>query len=245
MKAFFAAVQFLTVLPLPKNWAGGTDALERSVPFFPVVGLLIGILAAAFDVAVSSFLHPLPASVLVVLLLVGVSGGLHMDGLADTADGFFSARSRERMLEIMRDSRTGVMGTIAVVFVILLKVSLLDPLPSDLRLGAVLLMPLAGRTALVAMMTFLPYVRPEGGLATLFREKRSGLHAFWAAGFLLAAGWLAGGGTGIAAGLSSVAAAALFMGYSYRKIGGYTGDTLGAVCEIAEVIPPLVFMLWI
>ncbi len=159
MKPFFAALQFLTIIPLPKRLAGETEDLEKSVPFFPLVGLFIGLLAAGFDQLAGSHLPPFAASVLVVILLVGISGGLHMDGLADTADGFLSARPREKMLEIMRDSRTGVMGTIAVVFVILLKIAVLNPIPLDLRWKAILLMPLAGRIAMVLMMTFLPYVR--------------------------------------------------------------------------------------
>lgn len=242
MKPFFAALQFLTILPLPKRLAGKTEDLGKSVPFFPLVGLLIGLLAAGFDQLAGSHLPPLAASVLVVILLVGISGGLHMDGLADTADGFMSARSREKMLEIMRDSRTGVMGTIAVVFVILLKVAALHPLPLDLRWKAVLLMPLAGRVAIVLMMTYLPYVRTGGGLATLFDQKRSPLHALWAAVFLFAAWWLVGGWMGIAAGAVPLSAAAMFMVYSDRKIGGFTGDTLGAICEIVEIVPSLVML---
>lgn len=244
MKPFFAALQFLTILPVPAFLSGGEGDLKKGVPFFPLVGLFIGLLAAGFDWLVGSFLPPFAASVLVVMLLVGISGGLHMDGLADTADGFMSARPRERILEIMRDSRTGVMATIAVVFVILLKVAVLNPISLDLQWKAVLLMPLAGRTAIVVMMTFLPYVRTGGGLATLFNEKRSRLNALWAAFLVFFGCWLMGGWMGIAAGLLPLVAAAIFMVYCDCKIGGFTGDTLGAVCEITEIIPPLAVLLF-
>ena len=162
-----------------------------------------------------------------------------MDGLADTADGFFSTRPRERVLEIMRDSRTGVMGVIAVVFVIILKVSLLVNLPMPLRFGIILLMPLAGRCSHVMMMTALSYVRAEGGIVTVFGKEKSWFNVLWASAFLLAAGWIAAQWIGLAASISSLLIAAMFLIFCFRKIGGYTGDTLGAVCEITEIIPAL------
>lgn len=234
-----AAIQFLTVIPFPKSFAGGEKELEKCVPYFPVIGLLIGIIVAAFDHGISFVVPPLPASVITVIAMTCISGGLHMDGLADTADGFFSARPRDRILTIMRDSRTGVMGVIAVVFVIILKVSLLISLSPSYRFGVILLMPLAGRCSLVIMMRILPYVRHEGGLATAFSKGRSWLNVLWSSAFLLAAGWIAGQWLGLVACVLSLFAAAVFLVYCFRKIGGYTGDTLGAVCEITETIPAL------
>jgi adenosylcobinamide-GDP ribazoletransferase len=244
MKSFLAAIQFLTVLPIPGDVTGDVEGLGKGVPFFPVVGLLIGFIAAMLVFVLAAILPPFPACALIVIFLIAVSGGLHMDGLADTADGFFSARPRERILEIMRDSRTGVMGVIAVVCAIMLKVSLLVSLPHSTRLGIIFLMPLAGRCALVMMMTGIPYVRSEGGLATLFVKRRSWLHAIWAALFLVVAGFLVAKWMGMIAALATLAATALFSLYSLRKIGGYTGDTLGAVCEIAEIVPILVAVVW-
>ena len=239
MKPLLAAIQFLTVIPFPKSFTGGEKELEKCMPFFPVVGLLIGIVIAAFDHVMGFIFPPLPASVMTVIAMTAISGGLHMDGLADTADGFFSARPRERVLEIMRDSRTGVMGVLAVLFVILLKVSLLISLFPPLRPGIIVLMPLAGRCSFVVMMTALPYVRREGGLATAFGVGKSWLNVLWTSAFLLAAGWLAGHWMGLAASFSALLMAALFSVYCFRKIGGYTGDTLGAGCEITEIISPI------
>jgi adenosylcobinamide-GDP ribazoletransferase len=239
MKPLLAAIQFLTVIPFPKSFTGGEKELEKCMPFFPVVGLLIGIIIAAFDHVMGFIFPPLPASVMTVIAMTGISGGLHMDGLADTADGFFSARPRELVLEIMRDSRTGVMGVLAVVFVIVLKVSVLISLSPPFRPGIIVLMPLAGRCSFVVMMTSLTYVRCEGGLATAFGVGKSWLNVLWSSAFLLAAGWLAGHWMGLAASFSALLMAALFSVYSFRKIGGYTGDTLGAGCEITEIIPAM------
>lgn len=234
MKSFFAAVRFLTILPVPDGWAGDEKTLARSVPFFPPVGLLVGLMASAFDYAVGLILPPFPTGVLTVFVLICLSGGLHMDGLADTADGFFSARNRDKMMEIMRDSRIGVMGVLAVVFVVLSKVALLASLPAPLRGAVIMLMPLTGRAAIVLLMSSLPYARPGGGLATLFAGATVRWHCLWAWGVIFAlAGWLLQA-PGILASLAALVFAAMLVLYNRSKLGGYTGDTLGAICELAE-----------
>ena len=246
MKSLLAAIQFLTIIPFPRRGAvTGEKELEGSVTFFPVVGLLIGIIVAVFDAIVGYVFPPLPASVLTVIALVGISGGLHMDGLADYADGFFSARPRDQILDIMRDSRIGVMGVIAVVSVLILKVAVLTSLSPSLRPGIIALIPLAGRCSLVPMMTLFPYARSSGGLATPFERKRSWLNVLWASVLLIVSGWFIAQWIGFAAGFVSLFAAILFSGYCFRKIGGYTGDTLGAVCEITEIIHALVAVAWL
>ncbi len=244
MKAFFAALQFLTIIPLPAGFAGDGKSLEKSVPFFPLVGLLIGVLAAAADLLLAYLLPPLAATIITVLILVGITGGLHMDGLADTADGFFSARSRERMLEIMRDSRIGAMGVLAIIFVISLKVAALLPLPSPYRQEIIVLMPMAGRCAIIFMMTALPYARQEGGLAGIFIHKRSWWVPAEAMILLLVAGWIFQRNLGLAAVIIAGAAAGLVMRYTYKKIRGFTGDTLGAISEITEVVLALAGVAW-
>jgi adenosylcobinamide-GDP ribazoletransferase len=244
VKPLLAAIQFLTIIPFPKSFVSGEKDLEKSVTFFPVVGLLIGLIIAAIDYVIGFILPPYPACAVTVIVLTAISGGLHMDGLADTADGFFSARPRDKILEIMKDSRTGVMGVIAVVFVILLKFSLLISLALPYRFGIIMLMPLAGRCSLVIMMTALPYVRSEGGLATVFSSGKTSLNVLWVSAFLIFAGWIALQGIGLAACLISLIGAVLFSLYCFFKIGGYTGDTLGAMCEITEIVPALVAVIW-
>ena len=175
-----------------------------------------------------------------VVVLLSFSGCLHLDGLADTADGFLSSRSRERILEIMKDSHIGAMGVIG------------DRLraageirrrwrrcrPHELW-PAVLLMPLAGRCAIVVHMALLPYARPEraGGHLlppTAALGGRLGRGPFWrpsAFGLL--------GSRGLVVWAVCMAVTLALSVYVYRKIGGATGDTFGAVCEIIEVVPAL------
>lgn len=243
MKSFFAAVRFLTVLPMPESWSGGEKELARSVPYFPLVGALVGVLVAALDYALARMFPASMASVLTVIALTAISGGLHLDGLADTADGFLSSRPRERVLEIMRDSRSGPMGVAAVVFVIALKIAALASVDGPLRPGVIFLMPVAGRTALVTMMAVLPYARKEGGLCSIFRMRR--YQAAWAFALLVAAGALAVGWMGLAAAGLSFVTALLLCVHAYRKIGGQTGDTLGASCELVELVPVLAAAAWI
>lgn len=244
MKSFFAAVQFLTIVPCPARLSGGEQGLKGSVAFFPVVGLLIGVLAATLD---SGFRYVFPihlSSFLVVVALIAISGGLHLDGLADSADGFLSSRSREEMLKIMRDSRTGPMGVIAIVCVIGLKVFSLASVPPTIRWETILLMPIAGRSALVLTMTALPYARQEGGLATVYSHGRLWPHAVLAISLLFLAGWLGASGMGLVACAASIAMTFMVALYAYRKVGGFTGDILGASCEIVELVPALVAAAW-
>ncbi|RLC48039.1 MAG: adenosylcobinamide-GDP ribazoletransferase [Candidatus Coatesbacteria bacterium] len=244
MRSFLAAVRFLTIIPLPGRSGSAEAELAGSAVYFPIVGLLIGAGAAGTAVGLTYVLPALPAAVLLVVLLAAVSGGLHLDGLSDTADGFLSARPRERILEIMKDSQVGAMGVIVIVCVLLLKVVCLARIPRVDVWRAALLMPLAGRSALVISMAVLPYARPQGGLGSAFYRLRPRVSALFALALLLTAGWLACQWPGVAAAGASVLVVLIFCVWCYRKIGGATGDTLGAACEIAEVVPSVVMVGW-
>ena len=244
MRAFLAALQFLTLCPVPSRRQAHLDELERSLPYFPLVGLLIGALLALLDFGLRQFFPLLPASAILVIALLLISGCIHCDGLADTADGFFSSRPREQILEIMKDSRTGPMGVAAIVSVIILKVAAFAAVPAPARWWTILLTPPAAYCAITLNVVFLPYVRSEGGLGGIFSRHRSLWHALEATAILLGAGWLTGKMPGLVAGAGAILTGLFFAAYSYRKIGGYTGDTLGAVNEISGVIPALVVAAW-
>ena len=244
MKSLFAALKFLSILHVPQSWAGQEKQLTRSVKFFPIVGLSMGALAAAFAWALGFVVPHTVVSAMIVTGLVILTRGLHIDGLADTADGFWSVSSRERTLEIMKDTHTGAMGVIAIVCVLLLKFACLAVLERDMLWRAVLLMVLAGRCMMMVPISLLPYARKEGGLGKLFYETRTAFNALWAIVFVLAAGWFIAGIAGIAAAVASVLVTIGFGLYCKSKIGGVTGDTIGATCEIAEVVTVLVMCGW-
>ena len=175
--------------------------------------------------------------------MISFSGCLHLDGLSDTADGFLSSRTRERILEILKDSHVGAMGMIAVVCVLLAKFAALASIEPSLVWAAALLMPLCGRCAMVVFMALLPYVRPSG-LGTIFYRTAVWPSALWAALLSAAVAWTVLRTAGVAIWGVSMMVAMLLAVYSYRKIGGATGDTFGAVCEIVEVVPALVLSVW-
>jgi adenosylcobinamide-GDP ribazoletransferase len=240
MKRLIAALQFLTILPLPGGVNPGERVLGGALPFFPLVGLLIGAVVAGADWGLGRIFPIGVTSVIAVILLIAVSGGLHIDGLADAADGFFSARPREGILAIMKDSRTGPMGVAAIVCVVALKIALIASVVGPWRWWVLLMTPFAGRCALIVHIALLPYVRPEGGLAGIFHRNRSRSHVFWALMALLTAGFLAGHLPGLVAGAAAFLVALLLGADTLRRIGGLTGDTLGAACELTELCPALV-----
>ncbi len=238
LKPFFSAVRFLTIIPVPESWCGDKSDFYRSPDWYPVIGLLIGLLLVIVDQFLC-WLLPVPvASVLLLLAMIAVSGALHLDGLADSADAFFSSRGREQMLVIMKDSRSGPMGVAAIVLVLIFKLMLLISLPAAWRWQVIILIPLAGRCALPVISNWLPYARNEGTAAFTccnFSWSRSAvpIGAFFIIALLLL------GGNGLFVTTIFVLSLWLLGLYGLRKIGGFTGDTLGATCELVELLPPL------
>ena len=240
-----AAIGFLTIIPVPAKYAT-TAAFAGSNRAYPLVGLLGGGLLALGALIVGALFPPLVGAVLLAGLWLKLTGALHLDGLADTADGLLSHRPRERALEIMRDSRIGVMGTAALVLVVLLKVAGLSALEHGNLWRALLLAPVVGRCAILLLQAFLPCSRKGGlgaasaagagddaGTAGLGDGLRP-VALLWAAAAVALGGILHGAG-----GAGAVMLALAFAGglgyYALRRIGGYTGDVLGAGCEVAEM----------
>lgn len=236
IKTFAAAWRFLTAFPF--LWPPGDDegeCLRRAPAAFPFVGLVLGIMAAGLAWLLLRMFPVAPSAALVVAALALFSMGLHMDGLTDCADALMSpGRSREKALEVMKDSRIGAHGALALVLLLLVKFAALASLAPDTLPWAALAMPVAGRTAMLFPMTLLPYVRPEGlGKAFGIERPRRTL----AFGILFAACCL-GATFGLKTGVAALALwVAVAMGWNWclrRRLGGATGDCYGASCELAE-----------
>jgi len=230
----WAAIGFLTILPLPAFCRQTEDDLPRSVPLFPLIGLLIGGVVAGCVCLTSDLLPPFVAAVVYVILLAIVHGGLHVDGLADTGDGFFSHRKTERILEIMRDSHIGTYGSLTLVSVLALKVAGLASIPGAMWVKALFLAPVAGRCSMVLMLVMLPSARPEG-MGVLFKRGRSFWEVLWALSVLLLAAWLLLHWQGLVAVGAVLALNVAFMALCQQKIKGFTGDTVGALSELSEM----------
>jgi len=246
MKPFFAALSFLTILRVPNTWCGDERAIARSLTWFPFVGMLIGALMVALDILLCTLFpsNHVP-SALVVIAMIAISGGLHLDGVADSADAFMSSRGKERMLEIMKDSRVGPMGSLTITTLLLVKFAALASLPNEWRSSALFLMPLAGRVALVVKTVSLPYARSNGGLATLTHSDSKAWQGGLAVILLAVPALLITGINGLWITLSCLTTTYLFGRYCLAKIGGLTGDTLGAACELVEIIPALTLLICI
>ncbi|WP_035277165.1 adenosylcobinamide-GDP ribazoletransferase [Desulforegula conservatrix] len=242
-KGFFSALSFLTIIPVPGKMSGSSDDLGESIVFFPVVGLFIGLATAISDSFLFCFFPPLVRSVLCMFFMVSISKGLHLDGLADTADGFLSSRPRDRILEIMRDSRIGTMGAAALVSIMLLKTSALFSLNGDLRTRALVMAPIAGRCSMSIIMTFFRYARKDGGLASVFYEKATIKTGIVSALFFAIAGLSINGLSGFFISSAAIAFIYLWGLCSKRMIGGFTGDTLGAGCELTEAFALVCFSM--
>lgn len=234
MKTFLLSLQFLTIFPVKIRTTIQERDFGKALLYFPLIGLLIGaVLSVA--AAVLGFLPPLIKAAWVLILSIIISGGIHLDGLADTSDGFYGNKPKERILEIMRDSRIGVMGVLGIVSILLLKFVFMASFEQAFLWKALLMMAAFSRwsQALACSMSsyarregkgrpFIEYARPRdaiiGGLCTfalfLFLAKLSGVLVF----------------------LSALAAVLLFIWYIKGRIGGMTGDTIGATSEIAEVL---------
>jgi adenosylcobinamide-GDP ribazoletransferase len=231
----WAAIGFLTILPLPTWCTHQEEDLPRSVPLFPLIGLAIGGVVAGLATLSAPYLPPAVAAVVYTLLLAIAHGGLHLDGLADTGDGFFSHRQKDRILAIMQDARIGAYGCVTLMGVLALKVSALGSLPPLMLAKALFLAPLAGRCAMVLMLVVLPSAREEG-MGVLFKRGRMFWEVIWAVAVLSAAAWFALQWDGLVAIGAVIGLTIVFMGLCQRKINGFTGDTLGALSELCEMM---------
>ncbi len=237
-KRFFAALTLLTIIPLPA-YSPAEEDIAHGKPFFPLVGLVVGL--AAYWIAKGMICLAPPAIVagLMVIVLVGASKGFHLDGLADTADGFFSSRSKERIMEIMRDSRIGPMGVFALISLLGLKgagffsLALID-LPA-----AVLFAAIAGRCGLTLHILSSKYARKEGLGKIMFRYK-SPLCLIWTLAFMFGTGYFLFANSGIIVSAAIVIFVIFWSFYTHKQINGATGDTLGACEEICEMLVPVV-----
>ena len=231
---FLAALQFLTTLPLPWQDKIRPEDAPRSTGFFPVVGTIIGLILFGLSLALGLLLPPAVVRILLIVSLVIITGGTHLDGFIDTCDGIGGYKTPEERWQVMHDSRAGGFGIIGVCCLLLVKYLALNSIPTNLLMITLILMPVISRWTMVYAIFAYPYARPSG-LGKAFKQEASGQSLAIATAIALA----------VAIGLARLAGLVIILGtwvmviamaaYLKRKFAGLTGDTYGAINEAAEV----------
>ena len=235
-KELNTALTFLTRIPLPLAAPGTGFDLARSVWAFPLAGLAVGLIGAAvYALAHKWGLPDWPSAVLSVASTLVATGCLHEDGLADTADGFGGGKTRERKLEIMRDSRIGTYGVCAVAIAIVLRVSALAALSHPVAVAMALIAAHgAARAALPPFMLLVPAARSDGLSQRAGAPPVAGVAVSVVLGLVLLAGL--GHGSGIEAALLVGVTVIVMAWLCLAQIGGQTGDVLGALEQACEIV---------
>lgn len=247
---FFTALSFLTTIPRPFRGEAGAAEIGRSLSWFPVVGLVIGLILAGLNWLLGLLLPSAVVYGLLLAALVIVTGGLHLDGFADTCDGVAGHKTVEERLRIMRDSRVGAFAVVGVFLLLLVKYVALANIPGNLVVTALVLMPVVSRWAMVYAIAASPYARPSG-LGQAFKQGATWLRFTIATIITLA----------VTLGLTRWAnityfyltTAAIIFGvwivtlglatYLKRKLGGLSGDSYGAINEVAEVAVLIIILV--
>ena len=231
MRSFIVAIAFLTRIPVPVRLVIGSEDVGRSAKWFPLVGLLLGGMAAVLVVLLRPVLPVSVVAVLIVTLEAFLTGALHMDGLADTADGLGGGRDREHALSIMRDHAVGTYGAVALILLIVLKVTSMAALITRPHWWVYLLLaPSLGRWTVLPLARFFRYAR--GGTSAINYMGMGELA--WGTAVTAVVCVAVGQVRGVICWAAVAILTALFGLYCKKRIGGVTGDTLGANVEIGE-----------
>lgn len=242
MLPFWIALQFLSSLPVRLPGMPAPQELGRSLLFYPAVGMLFGSVLMALNLLLDGtplFLH----AALLLAAWVLLSGGLHLDGLADSADAWLGGfGDRERTLTIMKDPRSGPIAVVTLVIVLLLKFTALLALIETRHSLGLLLAPVIGRAAMLGLFLGTPYVR-AGGLGQALADHLPRSQAFKVLGITAIACVLFAGWSGVEAVLAATAGFFWLRRLMLRRLGGSTGDTAGAMLELLEVLVLVVLAL--
>lgn len=235
---FNTALSFLTIIRLPHSSKrlATPEELAAGFSFFPLVGLILGAFCLLIALGFQSFAPPPLPALAVTAALAFLTRALHLDGLADLADGIWGAYTADRRLEIMKDSRIGAFGALALIFAVLIKAASICLVLEHGFLMALLVVPMLSRTGMVLAAFKAPYARKEGGLGKPFLEHmtaRQLITACLTAGALLL---ILSPRQALPLALAATALAVVLKHAVTRALGGITGDVLGAINELGEAV---------
>jgi adenosylcobinamide-GDP ribazoletransferase len=232
---FLGAVAFLTRLPVPHEMQCEADALSRSAVFFPLVGLLVSAGAIILNHVFSGFVAHDVVIVIVLVFLVAVTGGLHEDALADAADGFGGGWGKDQILNIMRDSRVGSFGVLAIALALLARFVFLGNIPPQRFDGYLVAGQVTSRWTALPLAFFLPPAREQSGLGARVAGKITTFSLVTGTVLAVAIVGVALGVKALWVMLAAVVIAGASGAYYRHRIGGVTGDCLGATIQLTEV----------
>ncbi len=236
------ALKFLTIIPLPWQREVSPEEVGRSIGYFPLVGIIIGLILAGLNWLLSLLLPSAVVNALLIISLAVISGALHLDGFVDTCDGIAGHKTPEERWQVMHDSRAGAFGIIGVVLLLLVKYISLNNIPEPLMMVTLLLMPVLSRWAMVYAVSVYPYARPTG-LGKVFKQGASWLRLAIATLIALAVSISLAQLAGLAIMFAVWVIVIAMAAYLKRKFSGLTGDTYGAINESAEVGVLIVVLL--
>ncbi|MEM7741361.1 MAG: adenosylcobinamide-GDP ribazoletransferase [Pseudomonadota bacterium] len=245
---FLLALQFLTRVPTPSEGLYSPQRMATSVRYYPFVGILIGMISALVLVAAS---HVLPATIAVMIAVASgllITGGFHEDGLADTFDGIGGGANREHALSIMKDSRLGTFGTLALMVVVGLKVAALSTMTTPLAAASLVAAHGLSRLSSILVIPTSDYVRDTGTAKPVAKGSSAiSLAVALATGAAIVITWAVfGPKDAVLLGLLGVVVGHVGMrAFFERKLGGYTGDTLGAVQQASEICFYVAVTAWL
>lgn len=231
---FLVGMMFLTRLPVPSTLIYSEGRLARAARYFPLVGVLVGLITGGMFFLTVQWLDPLLAGLLAILIGLLVTGAMHEDGLADCCDGLGGGHTRERALEIMRDSQIGTYGACGLIGTIGLRVIALGSFAAYEGFIALIIAHSLSRGLLPLVLISGKYARSRG-LASSVAGGVQSYEAAMAVGFSVLLALVAGPVAGLAAGAAAVLCGGVMLAILLRRLGGYTGDGLGAIQQVAEI----------
>ena len=251
MNSFLIALQFLTRIFVVRQTVWTEESFGKSVKFFPAVGAVLGTICAAIVGAINFFELPLMTGTVGFAAMIILTGGIHCDGLMDSADGLFSGREREKILAIMKDSRAGSFGVVAMILIAAVEISTLAELAklsTKFLCAAIFSAPIIARLMMVWTIGAFPYARPDGmGKAfAMFTTRRTIFFATVETFLLLIPLNLFDGKIFMCAAVAMLIALLVtwrFATFAVEKIGGVTGDIYGAVTTLAEMFALITFLM--
>ena len=232
------AIQFLTRLPINKQVDFNNENLSKSILFFPLVGIIIGGIGG-LTYHIFSYMNKDIGAFFAVLSMIIVTGGLHLDGLSDTADGFYSYRDKEKVLEIMKDSRIGAFGVISIILDILLKYIILSNLKGNVPL--ILGLSYGNSRLIISYIMSTKKIGRKNGLGDMFHKSNPKRYAF-IGGIIYILVLIILNPVYLIPLLFSFITGEVITVITYKKIDGFTGDVYGATIELAEIVSLIMFM---